>query len=615
MPSIRSLLAALVALVALDCRVAEADYRHGVALASAPSAPVVTGPTGIVTGVPVAVGTGASGATVTVFVDGVVQGTVVVNSNAWSLVLPQPTNGPHSITATQANASGSSPASNAVTFTRAVLPAAKVVTGRSLIQAPTNLLATTWVKGNATVGGSAELSPDGVTYFGALTDNPTSAAHQVYQNQLNPTTPGVYTASGYFKQGTLRYGFLGFTDNANGHGYGVVFDLQAGTITATNSVGSPTSSSSSIVACPDPVACPNGPSGVYYVSVSQSVVGAGANVYLNIFTLNSPTYTPVYAGNGQNLYVWNVSFTTPAAHTASLTQTPWNSAGYNVNTYHSPSFSPANVDTHRTKKSGFQWYLTGSFGFKDYSAANMTFNNDGSLTLSNAGLYSVAAKATPVTAWKGTAFGGGAYFEATFSFNPADVNNVSGAHGWPSFWADPVEHGAEQSVFSDNWVGQANGFVHFLEMDFFEYNVWGYDNKLFAYNGTVIDWSGVYVTGSAAGYPVHLQNTYNRQITVPVGADLTKPHSYGFLWAPATSSAQGYYQWYFDRRATSDRIYYNQYNCAAPPAPPMTDSSSSLFGVGDCFHPEIIINSSSTGSLRVYDIEVWQASSANNIVH
>ena len=120
-----------------------------------------------------------------------------------------------------------------------------------------------------------------------------------------------------------------------------------------------------------------------------------------------------------------------------------------------------------------------------------------------------------MTAWKGTAFGGGAYFEATFSFNPADVNNVSGAHGWPSFWADPVEHGAEQSVFSDNWVGQANGFVHFLEMDFFEYNVWGYDNKLFAYNGTVIDWSGVYVTGSAAGYPVHLQNTYNRQITVP----------------------------------------------------------------------------------------------------
>src|ERR1700722_19588975 len=120
------------------------------------------------------------------------------------------------------------------------------------------------------------------------------------------------------------------------------------------------------------------------------------------------------------------------------------------------------------------------------------------MSMNATGMYSIAAKQTPVTNWHGTAFGqpGCSYYEATYIIDPTSVNPYSGGHGWPAWWSDPVEHGAEQSVNAENWPNATSGYVHYLEKDYYEYNVWNYDDRLFAYNGTVIDWSAISIPGS-----------------------------------------------------------------------------------------------------------------------
>lgn len=195
----------------------------------------------------------------------------------------------------------------------------------------------------------------------------------------------------------------------------------------------------------------------------------------------------------------------------------------------------------------------------------------------------------------------------------AGTNGSSGANGWPAWWADPVEHGAEQSVCAEGWVGQSTSpcFVHYAEMDFFEYSVWANNDRLFTYNGTIIDWSGVY----SSGYPNQLQNTANRRITLPSSTNFQQPHRYGFLWVPASPYSQGYFQWYFDGLPTSDRVTYNYYSCTQSPSPPPTTSGWPFtYGVADCLHPELIINTSNTGPVHIYGIDVWQASAAGNLV-
>lgn len=660
-----------------------------------PAAPTVTGPTGTVYGVPVATGACITGLTVSVYVDTVLQGTDTCSSSAWTLVIPQPLNGSRNVTATQkTSVSPPSPVSNTETFTRAILPNTTVVT-RQLVQSPVNYNASTWVKQNGlTVVGSGIAAPDGSTQapFMEVTDSTTNGVHQLYQNQLNAPTPAIYTANAYMQQGTLRYSAFIFNDGGNN--IVMVVDTQLGTFTTSNS-GSPTNVTQTITACPDPVACPNGPSGTYFLSQSMSVAGTNENITSNIITMNGPSFSTniSYAGTGQYILVWGMTVTYPETWTADTVNPPWlaNGAGCTTETFSSYNFNSSNVDLGVTGAAGFQWYLIGSFGFSNYNPANYTFNPDNSLTYVGSGLYSIAAKQTPVTNWHGTAFGasGCTYYEMTFKWDPTSVYPYSGGHGWPAFWSDPVEHGAEQSVNAENWPNATAGYVHFGEKDFFEGSEWGYDLRLEAYDGTAIDWSGVYVPGSQTGYPGFFQNTFSRQITLPVGVDFTKPHSYGFLQVNATATTPGYMQYFFDRRPTSDRITYNRMSCTNPPQPPMTSSgvavsytttaataagnatltfgstlpydimgsavtdtthptaipantlagsqsganvgmtnnaastgvqvgdtivfTAGLYGIHDCMHDELIVNSASIGQMTIYGAEVHQASGANNI--
>jgi hypothetical protein len=502
----------------------------------------------------------------------------------------------------------------------------EAVIGTNLIQTPDDFDGEGWSIASGTdytttsvvVAQNQGTAPDGTNSLNAITDNSFNGSHVAWQSGLNPSAPGVYTFSVYLKQGTLRYAQLVISD-ANTDTYGVVFDLQAGAVGVVKTLGTPTQTTSKIT----PVG-----GGLYLASVALFFAHPGNNLYGALVLSNTATPSTYdqngyasYVGTGQDIFAWNASLTTPLSvgNVCVAAATPWVTAGYNLNTFHASSFSAANVDTQLTRNPGFQFYLTGSFGYDDTPAANLTFNSDGSLTMSGTGcpstgcpIYSVAAKGTPASAWRGTAFGGGAYFEAVLSFNPADTNHDGGANGWPAWWADPVEHAAESSINSDNWQGLTTGYVHYTETDFAEYNVWTSGNRLFQYRGTVIDWSGVW---DGSEYPFQFQNNDNNLITLPIGTDFTQKHAYGFLWVPATSSTSGYFQWYFDRVPVSARVTYGQYNCTAAPSPPAASNSPWLYGVLDCQHPELILNPpQSTGTLTIYSVDVWQASSAGNIV-
>jgi lysophospholipase L1-like esterase len=503
---------------------------------------------------------------------------------------------------------------------------AGLVDGPDFIQSPDNLAGADWgAPFNATTAQGQGTAPDGTNNLNTLIDNATNEAHFVSQGGLNPPA-GKYTWSVFLKQNTLRFAHISLLDSGNGNTFGNIFDLQAGTVGVSNTLGSPTGTSATITPCasivPLPPACGTG---IYLATITMNFSGGGVNFDPIVSTSNSatPAYdafgSPLYIGSGQSIFVWDAELTTPVSvgNVCVPAAQPWITVGYNVNTFHVPSFSTLNVDTLLTKASGFQFYLTGSFGFPDTQASILTFNMDGSLTVDGSlvtsgnggGMYSLAAKTTPVTAWHGQAFGGGFYTEATLSHDPQDViaNNQT---SFPAWWADPMEHAAEGGIFAEQWPGQATGFVHFTETDFFEYNVVANGNRLFQYNGTAIDWSGIF---NGASYPFNTQNTQNRTITLPVGTDFTKPHRYGFLWVPATATVSGYFQWYFDGLPTSDRVTWSQYNCASPPAPPAAGSPT-LYGVLDCQHPELLFNPSATGKLRVYSIDVWQKDASHNIV-
>jgi hypothetical protein len=111
------------------------------------------------------------------------------------------------------------------------------------------------------------------------------------------------------------------------------------------------------------------------------------------------------------------------------------------------------------------------------------------------GNYNLAT-ATPSTntqGWIGNVWGGGAYFEAQFSFNGTAVIN-SGFAGWPSFWSLAIEHLAAK--LADQVPGQ--GYENFVEDDFFEFDNTGSEPA--RYGAGIHNWYGNYAATCAYGY-------------------------------------------------------------------------------------------------------------------
>src|SRR5882672_775314 len=166
-------------------------------------------------------------------------------------------------------------------------------------------------------------------------------------------------------------------------------------------------------------------------------------------------------------------------------------AGYTVNTF-STNFTASNVDIANSGAARYSWYPWNLFG-RHTNLSAIKINPDGSVTLAGdtTGPGGELISATPANnpaKFVGTAFGGGAYIDAEFKFDPDDVARAN-SKGWPAFWSLALESSVLKGAAQ--WPGQAPGYMHNVEVDFFEYLYLPYKVPRNIYGASMHDWYGI----------------------------------------------------------------------------------------------------------------------------
>lgn len=272
----------------------------------------------------------------------------------------------------------------------------------------------------------------------------------------------------------------------------------------------------------------------------------------------------------------------------------------------SSTFSADEVDMTDSLAPGFRWYPYRFFGGPT-KLGSIDLNSGGGVTLlgDKTGPNGELATASPIAKsgrFVGTAFGGGGYFEATFKFNPQDVINTK-FDGWPSWWSMAIEHMV--GLDTKQWPGQQDGYEHFIEADFFEYDLESYasQGRLNYFGGALHDWFGFSGGYNQLALPSRF---FVREI--PPDTDFTQCHRYGFLWVPATGRRDGYAEYYFDGRRVGRRIAWRQYAAEAPPPKPPR-----MFSIIDRNHLVLILGTGPNQTMTVQSVNVWQAQDTANL--
>ena len=310
-------------------------------------------------------------------------------------------------------------------------------------------------------------------------------------------------------------------------------------------------------------------------------------------------YQVFYRQTGSGTWISVGSLSTGSA------PSPAAAVGYNTQTFGPATTLAANPTL---PLAGANWAPFTFFGVPWMNIV-VTTNADGSLTMTtgNMGdsyggqLCTAVYDATQTDYFRGVAFGGGAFFEATISFT--GTPNITGV----SFWANDIESmagGSEGDLTRRQWPSQAAGYGDWIELDFPEFDTGSatqYGQGIHNFYGTAGSPQDVN-TGSYPGFV--------SPITVPGGTDFSQPHKYGFLWVPATASAQGSAQWFFDDVQVGTTVHWNQYNAANAP-PPVQGTSA--YSIMDTRHFALILGlGSSSNPMTIHAVSVWQASASSN---
>lgn len=280
--------------------------------------------------------------------------------------------------------------------------------------------------------------------------------------------------------------------------------------------------------------------------------------------------------------------------------------GYTVKTF-SSNFALNNVDLKSTGASGFYWYPWQFFGHRATNVSStIQVNRDASITLlgdksSYSGSIATAVPNNSTNKFSGVAFGGGGYFEAILKFKSNGLDKKN----WPAFWSMAIEHMA--SLSSAQWPGQPKGYEHFIEADFFEYDVGGGN----FFGGAMHDWYGIWNKTCPDGYcKASLPYSIVKR-QVPKSTDFNQYHRYGFLWVPATDKSVGYAEYYFDGQKVGERTSWSKYINQSPPP----GSKPWTFGIIDNNHLVIVLGTGFKQPMTVKSVRVWQASTKQNLIH
>jgi hypothetical protein len=197
-------------------------------------------------------------------------------------------------------------------------------------------LATTWTNTNTTEATNSTAAPDGTTTADTIVDAIANGVHRMTSGSITTVAGLVYTGSVYVKDSTKGFAALLMGDTGATTRFSAVVNLTTGAITDTETLGSPTSTSSSITAVGN---------GWHRVSVSMAAPGTATEIQLCLSDSGTPTYAnavPTYnaADTTGQAYFWGaqvelasspgkyVATTTAAVYSANYDlPREWDSAG------------------------------------------------------------------------------------------------------------------------------------------------------------------------------------------------------------------------------------------------------------------------------------------------
>lgn len=216
---------------------------------------------------------------------------------------------------------------------------------------------------------------------------------------------------------------------------------------------------------------------------------------------------------------------------------------------------------------GVNWFDYNGQGTTPVAGQSVT-NADGSVTCVgsvNGANYNATISTCHKTtgAWIGTAFGGGAYFEATFRVDNPTLSVSPGAT-IPAWWADDPFFLYQEPGPRIRWTGQVASYGHHIELDMFE---WQRNSLLYFNANNSIDWYG---TGGSSNNGLSAGNNQTKFNSVYVGNYFT----IGTRWVPATPTTKGYLNRYlndvevFPPTANPQNTNWNYWDDLNPPNPP-----------------------------------------------
>ena len=266
------------------------------------------------------------------------------------------------------------------------------------------------------------------------------------------------------------------------------------------------------------------------------------------------------------------------------------------------------IDVNNTLASGFHWYVNRPFSWGPVAASNFTLDANGVVlttpdTFSNWSMSTMGDNGAG--GYVGTVFSGGMYVEARFAFDNTLFNF---GNGWPSFWSMAVEH--LQGNRTTQWPGQAAGYEHFMEDDYFEY-----DNPNAGRDqwGSVMhDWYGNPATqiNSAPGGGTNWNNGFMVKPGSTIVWNLATFHTLGHLYVAGSvaNGGNGYVQTYIDGVAAvstsspaSTKVTWTD-TITTPAALP---SSSAVFAIQDQDHMPLILGTGNNIPFHIDFVTVW----------
>lgn len=165
-----------------------------------------------------------------------------------------------------------------------------------------------WIKLNASASTNVTTSPDGTVTADALVEDAANTFHIVSRGAGSVSCPGIGTFSCYLKASTRTAAVLQINEGANR--YAALFDLTNGVVAATNTTGTPTSTSNSIASVGN---------GWYRCTVSCAIATT-CDTIVALSNSLTPVWTssvPTYAGNGTSgVFLWGAQLLTAADVTA-----------------------------------------------------------------------------------------------------------------------------------------------------------------------------------------------------------------------------------------------------------------------------------------------------------